>query len=149
MKKLQTILAAAALLFATSAFAAKGPTKVSSVVKKAFEQQFSTASNVNWEKEDNFYFATFRQNDRDISVAYDDNGELVGTSRSVTVDELPLSITMAIAEKYEGYKVGKNVSEISFEGENSYYLLVENNKQTIKLKCYSNGDMSVVSKTKK
>lgn len=149
MKKLQTILAAAALLFATSAFAAKGPEKVNRAVKKAFEQQFSAAENVSWDKADNFYFANFRLNDRDISVAYDENGELVGTSRSVTVDELPLSISMAIAEKYEGYKVGKNASEISFEGESSYYIVVENSKQTIKLKCYSNGDMSVVSKTKK
>lgn len=149
MKKFQTILAAAALLFATSAFAAKGPEKISTVVKKAFEKQFSTAEKVSWEKADNFYFANFKMNDRDMSVAYDESGELVGSSRIITTDELPTCVSLGIAEKYQGYEVGKIASEIHFEGQDSYYVTVENSKQILKLKCLPNGDMSVVTKTKK
>ncbi|MFN8250417.1 MAG: hypothetical protein U0V75_00950 [Ferruginibacter sp.] len=149
MKKFQTILAAAALLFATSAFAAKGPEKISAAVKKAFEKQFSTAEKVSWERADNFYFVNFKMKDRDMSVAYDENGEMVGSSRIITIDELPTCVSLAISEKYNDYEVGKLGSEIHFEGQDSYYVTVENSKHVLKLKCLSNGDISVVTKTKK
>lgn len=149
MKKLQTILAAAALLFATSTFAAKGPEKVSAVVKKAFEQQFATARNVNWEKTDDFYFASFRLNDKDVSVAYNESGELVGASRIVHTDGLPLSVSLAIAERYKGYTVAKTANEITYEGYSSYHITVENSKQVLTLKCLGNGDITVLNRTKK
>lgn len=149
MKKLQTILAAAALLFATSAFAAKGPEKISSVVKKAFEQQFTTASNVSWEKTDEFYFASFKLNDRSVSVAYNEIGELLGTSRIVNAEEMPMAVTLAVNGKYAGYNVSKSAEEVTFEGQCSYYITVFNSKQLLLLKCLNSGDISVVSKTKK
>jgi uncharacterized protein YdeI (BOF family) len=149
MKKLQTILAAAALLVATSAFAANGPEKINAAVKKAFAQQFSTASSVNWEKTDNFYFAYFRLNDKDLSAAYNESGELIGASKIINAEELPLAVTMAIAEKYNGYTTAKTATEINYDGYTSYYITVENAKQTLKLKCAVNGDISVGNKTKK
>jgi hypothetical protein len=149
MKKLQTILAAVTLLIATSAFAAKGPEKVSAVVKKAFEQQFNTASNVNWERTDDFYFANFRLNDKDVSVAYNESGELVGSSRVLKTEELPLSVAMAVADKYCGYAVAKTATEINYDGNTSYYISVANEKQTLKLKCLISGEITVDSKTKK
>lgn len=149
MKKLQTILAAAALLVATSAFAANGPEKINAVVKKAFTQQFSAASNVSWEKTDDFYFAYFKVNNRELSAAYNENGELVGTSKILAAEELPLSVSLSIADKYCGYKVAKTATEITYDNETSYYISVENEKHTLKLKCLANGDISVSSKTKK
>jgi hypothetical protein len=149
MKKLQTILAALTLLVATSAFAANGPEKVSAVVKKAFEQQFNNASNVSWEKSDDFYFASFKLNDKNVSVAYNEAGELVGASRVITAAELPLSVSLAIKEKYKDYSMANTASEITYEGQTSYTITVENSKQVLNLKCLSNGDISVVSKNKK
>ncbi len=149
MKKLQTILAAVTLLVATSAFANRGPEKVSTVVKKAFEQQFNTVSNVNWEKNDEFYFANFRLNDKEVSVAYNEDGEVVGSSRILKNEELPMSVTMAIANKYNGYTLAKTATEINYDGHTSYYITVGNEKQTLKLKCSGSGDIDVDSKTKK
>lgn len=149
MKKLQTILAAAALLFATSAFAAKGPEKVNSAVKKAFEQQFNAASNVSWEKTDDFYFASFKLNERYVSAAYDEKGELLATSRMINADELPLAVSLAISEKYPGYAASTTAEEISFEGQVSYFITVSGSRQLITLKCLANGDITVVRKTKK
>lgn len=149
MKKLQTILAAAALLIATSSFAAKGPEKVNAAVKKAFTQQFSTASNVSWEKTGDFYFAYFKLNEKELSAAYNENGELIGASKIIAAEELPLSVSMAIAEKYCGYTAAKTATEISFDGYTSYYIIVENEKQVVKLKCSANGEVSVAAKTKK
>ncbi len=149
MKKVSTILAAAALLFATSAFAAKGPEKVSAVVKKAFEKQFTPSSSVTWEKAEEFYFASFKLNDRDVSVAYNIKGELVGASRVISADELPMAVSMAIAEKYAGYTAGKTATEVTYDGQSSYYITLENAKQTLSVKCFSDGDINVINKTKK
>lgn len=149
MKKFQTILAAAALLFATSAIAANGPEKVSRAVKTAFEKQFTTVSNVSWQKSSDHYFASFKLNDRDVSVAYNEEGELVGTSRVIDADELPLAISLAVAEKYKNCTVSKTATEVTYDGSVSYCITVENNKQVLSLKCQANGDIDVMSKTKK
>ena len=58
MKKIKTVLTAIVMLFATTAFATE-PIKVSPVVKAAFENDFSKASQVRWEKANDFYFASF------------------------------------------------------------------------------------------
>ena len=65
------------------------------------------------------------------------------------MEQAPLSVSMAVAEKYAGYKVDKSVLELTFEGVTRYYVNVENAEQSLKLKCYSNGELEVDRKTKK
>ncbi len=149
MKKLRTILAATALLFATSAFATAGPEKVAPIVKAAFEKNFTGAVNVNWEKSEDFYFAFFILNAKEVTVAYNENGELLGLSRVIAAAQLPLTVALSIADKYEGYTLAKTVTELTYEGQTSYYVTAENSKQIIKLKCSSGGYISVEHKTKK
>jgi hypothetical protein len=70
MKKLRTLFAATAILVATSAFATPGPDKVSERVKNEFEKFFAGAANVKWEVKDDFYFATFDLNAKEVNAAY-------------------------------------------------------------------------------
>jgi opacity protein-like surface antigen len=149
MKKLKTVFAAVAILLATSAFAASGPEKVTQKVKTAFESHFAGASNVNWEKNDDFYFASFTLNSGDVSAAYNENGDLVGVARLLTSTQLPLNVTLAIADKYKGYDVSTTVTELIYDGETSYRLTVVNDKQIVKLKCSSDGDITVTGKIRK
>ena len=147
MKKLKTIFAA--LLLATSAFAASGPEKVSPTVKAAFEKSFGAAEKVNWQKSEDFYFASFILDSKEISVAYNHQGELVGTCRVIAVTQLPLHVSLALSSKYEDYKVSEMATELTFDGETSYFVIAENGKQILKLKCYSDGSIAVDNKTKK
>ncbi len=149
MKKLQTILAAVTLLLATTAFANKGLEKVSPIVKNAFEQQFAGIKQVVWEKTEDVYFAYFKMDEKDVAVAYNEDGCMLGTSRVIAAAQLPLSVLLAIGSKYENYAVAKSATEITYDGQTSYYINIENEKQTLKLKCQSNGDLSLSSKTKK
>jgi len=149
MKKLRTVFAAAALLLATSAFATSGPEKISPVVKAAFEKNFTGAQNVNWKKNQDLYFVHFELNSKEVTVAYNENGELLGTSRVLDAAQLPLSIGLAIGEKYADYALAKEATELTYDGQTSYYVTVENGKQILKLQCSGNGDVSVSSKTKK
>lgn len=150
MKKFKTVLTAIVMLFTFTAFATDPePDKVSQVVKEAFQNDFSKASAVKWEKSDDFYFASFTLNNVSVDAAYTETGELVGTSRRISKELMPLSISLALADKYEGYEVGQSVIELTYENVTRYYVTVSNKSETLSLKCYSNGDLEVERRTKK
>ena len=149
MKKLKTFFVAVTVLLATSAFASAGPEKVSPKVKAEFEKSFTGAVNVNWKKNADYYFASFTLNSNEVSAAYNENGELVGVSRIIATTQLPINVALAISSKYQDYDVAKTVTELNFEGQTSYFVVVENSKQILKLKCNSSGDIMVNNKTKK
>ncbi len=148
MKKFKIVLTAIVMLFASTAFA-MDPENVSPKVKAAFESDFSKATRVNWEKTSDFYFASFTLNNVKVDAAYNEEGELVGTSRCISAEQMPLNVSLAITEKYAGYKVDKTAIELTYEGQTRYYVTVESTNQVIKLKCFSNADLEVESKTKK
>lgn len=156
MKKIKTVLTAIVMLLSVSSFAhsspvAKGPDpeKVTPVVKAAFQNDFAKASVVKWEKTDDFYFASFLLNDERVDAAYTEEGELIGTSRNITATRMPLSVSLAIDEKYNGYQVSDVVTELTFASATRYYVTVSNDKQTLRLKCLNSGDIEVESKIKK
>lgn len=148
MKKFKTVLTAIVMLLSVSAFATE-PEKVTPVVKAAFENDFSRASKVSWEKADDFYFASFTFNNLVVDAAYTEAGVLIGTSRRITAEQMPLSISLAIAERYAGYQVDKAVTELTYEGVTRYYVTISNESQKLKLKCLSNGELEVDHRTKK
>ncbi|MEO6719724.1 MAG: hypothetical protein ABIN67_05120 [Ferruginibacter sp.] len=148
MKKLVVILTAAVMLFSAFTFATDSD-NVNARVKAAFLHDFSAASDVSWGKTSDFYFATFTLNHVEVNAAYTEQGELVGTSRTMETSQLPLSVSLALAKKYDGYEVAKKVLELTFEGQTRYYITVANNTHLLKLKCLSNGDIEVEKKIKK
>ena len=155
MKKIKNVLTAIVMLLSISSFAtvdknvSPDPEKATPVVKAAFESDFSKATLVKWDKTDDFYFASFLLNNVKVDAAYTENGELVGTSRRITADQMPLSISVALADNYSGYEVDNSVVELTHQSVTRYYVMVSNKTQTVKLKCYSNGELEVESKTKK
>ncbi len=148
MKKFKTVLTAIVMLFTFSTFATDR-VKVSPVVIAAFQNDFSKANDVKWEKSNDFYFATFTLNNVSVDAAYNEAGELVGISRKIQKEQLPLSISLAIAEDYKNYEVDKPITELTFEGVTRYYVTVSNKSETVSLKCYSNGDLDIERRTKK
>ena len=149
MKKLRTVLVATAMLFSTSIFASNEPEKVSAKIKAVFEKDFANAAKVSWEKTDDYYFAYFELDAKQTSAAYNEAGDLLGVSRVIATAALPLNVSMAIAQKYDGYLVAKTATEITFEGQTSYYVTIENEKQKLRLKYTASNGISVENKTKK
>ena len=148
MKKLVTIVAVAVMMFSAFAFATDSD-KVNARVKAAFLDDFSAASDVTWEKTSDFYFATFKVNHVEVNAAYNEAGELIGTSRPLESNQLPMGISLALAKKYEGYTVSKKALELTFEGDTRYYVTVSNDRQALKLKCTAGGNIDVERKIKK
>jgi hypothetical protein len=148
MKKFATVLTAAVMLFTASAFASDGD-KVNVRIKESFRTDFSAATEVNWEKSYDFYFASFKLNNVSTEAAYNEEGELLGTSRKIAFSQVPLGITMQIGKLYRDFTLVGQAIEVNFEGQTRYYLTLENNKQVIGLKCTGNGELSVESRKKK
>ena len=148
MKKLATILTATVLLFSSVVFAIDSD-QVNARIKAAFSKDFSAASAVTWEKVSDCYVATFTLNSSELNAAYNEAGELVGTSRKIASAQLPMNVSLALSKKYEGYAVSEKALESTADGITNYYLAVENDRQLLKIKCSIDGNIEVKEKIKK
>lgn len=145
MKKLFiTIVFAVAV--AANTFAA--PIKVSSAILANFNTKFSTASDVTWLITNDYTKAEFTADNTKMEVYYNPHGDIIATSKSITLDELPVGAKRTFAKKFEGYEVRE---AIKFEGfdEVAYYISGENEKETVILKVNDHNDVSLFKKTKK
>jgi hypothetical protein len=148
MKKLTTLLTAMILLFSATAFASGGE-EVTAKVKQAFEKDFVDAKNVNWDKKGKYYFANFMMKDKELDVAYNEDGEIVGTSRKVSMTQLPLILSLTLSHQYGKYTIPAEATELNYHGETHYYVTVDNDKQILRLSCKPNGEVSIDKKIKK
>lgn len=145
MKKLlATVLLAAAVT--AGAFAA--PAKVSSAILYNFKNEFKEASDVTWLISRDFTKAAFTADDTKMEAYYNSNGDIIATSKSIDLDEIPVNAKRSFAKKFVGY----NVTEaIRFEGfdEAAYYISGENEKESVILKVDENNKVSVYTKKRK
>jgi hypothetical protein len=148
MKKLTTILAAVAMIISTSAFAGTG-VNVTEKVDKAFKENFTGATNVTWTKTNDFYFAHFEMNNDDVSVAYNEDGDLLGTSHLINQSALPQAVTYSLKEKYDDFKISPSVTEVELLGKISYFITLETRSGIVRLKCSDAGTIAVEKTTKK
>lgn len=148
MKKLTTILAATVLLISTTAFAGD-PGLGNEAVATAFQKNFNGAANVSWKMENDFYFADFELDNKDVHAAFDAKGELLGVLRKIDAAQLPINIIRALNIQYEGFEVRNTVTEIVTNGETNYYVNVENSNRVINLKCSADGEIALEKSTRK
>lgn len=133
-------------LFANSFAAA--PTKVNSAILQNFNAKFKQASGVTWVVTNDYTKAAFTADATDMEVYYNFNGDIIGTSKSISLEELPVNAKRNFAKRFEGYEVKE---AIRFEGfdEAAYYISGENEKESIILKVNDNNEVSLFKKTKK
>lgn len=148
MKKLTGFFIAMAIVISASSFTIKDDS-VSSKVQKEFTSNFSFASDVTWKKLNSLYLANFKVNDQSCTATYNAAGELVGASRTLYLNQLPLNIMMELKSKLPGYTFENLASEITTAGQNSYYVKGENEKNITVVKITGITTVSIESKTRK
>ena len=122
---------------------------VSEKVRMAFQKEFSNATNVNWmpRKEKNLFHARFQYNDETVEAFFSEEGNLVTTARFISERQVPLIIMKEWSSAYSGYRI-RQVVEFASENETSYVISGYNNKETVVVKYYSNGDSQKIRRIK-
>lgn len=145
MKKL-FFTALLAISASVSAFATDTNNANSAAVSN-FENTFTKASEITWTTNKDYSKATFVLNSVRMEALYTLQGDFIGTTKGITLDELPVSAKRDFAKKYAGYTV---TEAIRFEGieEGAYFVSAKNEKETVVLKVSDGGLVSVVKSTK-
>jgi hypothetical protein len=129
---------------ATSAFS-KDVNKAGARAQHNFSYDFKGAEKVNWTVKSDFAKADFTLAGQKMEAFYNLNGEMIGTSKNITLDQLPVAAKRILAKKYTGYTV---TEAIRFDGidEAAYYISAENNKEKVILKVNDDSQVSVFQK---
>lgn len=146
MKKL-FMAALLCVTLAASAFA-KDTKKMSAIAIRNFNIEFTKASEVNWTSTKNFLKATFVLDGEKMNAFYNQDGEKIGTSKAITIDELPVKTKRALAKDFGGYTVNEAI-EFSTTDEVANYISVENEHEFVVLKQNSVNGLTKYKVTKK
>lgn len=146
MKKL-FITALLAATVAVSASASDG-NKINSAAVNNFEVAFKKASDVSWTANKYYVKATFVLDNTRMEALYDLQGDFIGTTKGITLEELPVNAKRTFAKKYGSYTVKE---AIRFEGneEGAYFISADNEKESVILKVNDNSTISVMKYSKK
>ncbi|TDH20897.1 hypothetical protein EXU57_21130 [Segetibacter sp. 3557_3] len=151
MKKLTLSLLLAVTIF-TSAFATDEIKKANAETKKVvqvnvrtlhtFRSEFGNPNDVEWSLKPDFARASFTVNNERLEAFFDVRGELIGTSKAVTIDQMPVNVKRVFAKRYADYTVKET---IRFDGvdESSYYISAENGSKSVILKVSVTGGVSL------
>lgn len=138
MKKL-LFTALIAVSISTGSFAQSADENYKAV--QNFEASFAGANNVGWSLKDNLSVASFTQDESNVKVFYNSEGDFIATTKEVKMDELPTFAKRIIAKKYSGYTV-KEAFEFKSDDETDYFVAIENENKNIVLKV-NEGSISV------
>ena len=143
MKK---IILAAIIIVTLAAHASAAP--LSFNLNSTFKKAFPAAINVSWKANENFTTISFTVNNQSMQAFYNNDGKLVGTSRAIQLNSLPLAAIQALHDRYSDYTATEAI-ELNYADEApSYYVsLLKNNKKVV-LNITAEGELSVFQSEK-
>lgn len=144
MKKLLAIFATTLLTVSVFAF----DPNVNEKVLKSFNETFTAAEDIKWEKYEKYYTVSFNQAGIQSKVNYDYSGNMLGSLRYYAPNLLPLNIYNRIKNSYSKKEMF-GVTEVTFNNEVVYYVKLQDAKTWITLKIDGSGNSEVVEKYKK
>jgi hypothetical protein len=135
-------------LFAALSATASNPPEVSEKVLKAFSETFMKATEVVWHEVQNLYEASFKQSEVISRAIYDQDGNLLRTTRYYSQENLPINILTKLQKRYAGKSV-YGVTELSTGDEVSYHITMQDEKNWYIIKADNWGGLDLEKKYKK
>ncbi len=135
-------------LFAALSATASNPPEVSEKVLKAFSETFMKATDVVWHEVQNMYEASFKQSEIISRAIYDQDGNLLRTTRYYSQENLPINILTKLQKRYTGKSV-YGVTELSQQDEVSYHITMQDEKNWYIIKADNWGGLELEKKYKK
>ncbi|MGB5029595.1 MAG: hypothetical protein WBO38_13925, partial [Chitinophagaceae bacterium] len=103
---------------------------------------------VEWTVGHNYYKAAFVYNDKHVFAYYNQDGELLGLTRYLSPDDLPLNLFSDLKKNYCKYWITDLFEVANTEG-TTYYITLENADTKIVLKASAESEWSLHEKTRK
>ena len=142
MKK--TILLGTILLtcFCSYSFADPKGKEISERVKASFNREFADAEEVQWVDMESYIRVDFKVVNLALSAYFDPEGELLGVTRNISSDQLPIGLLLVLRSKYAGYWI-TGLFEISDRESSFYVATVNNGDREIVLNSHGSGNWQV------
>lgn len=122
--------------------------EVSKKVLNAFKTEFATAQEVTWSAGANYYRAAFVFNGQHVSAFFNNDGELLGINRYISLLNLPMNLQASLKRSYSEYWI-TDLLEVTKSESTGYYITLENADTRIVLKAGADSDWYVYNKSKK
>jgi hypothetical protein len=144
MKK--TILIAALFLStAWASFAADG-TKPSRRISASFKKEFSGASQVSWQKNQNYVEATFHMKGQIMTAYYTQDGALAAVVHNMLSDQLPACLLTNLKKNFNDYWISGLFEEVK-DGTSHYVVTLENADEQMTMKSVNTKDWIVENRS--
>ncbi|RFM28038.1 hypothetical protein [Deminuibacter soli] len=90
-----------------------------------FKAEYPAATNVNWRTTDDYISAEFYVNNEKFNAYYDSNGDKIGSSHKVTLDQLPAPGLEQLSSRYKGYTPTEIIEYTHSNNKVSYFLALD------------------------
>ncbi|MDD4055285.1 MAG: PepSY-like domain-containing protein [Bacteroides sp.] len=112
----------------------KTPGFLNDAVIEAFNKDFPTATNFDWEKKKDYFVVDFNVDKRELEAWYDKTGALILTEEDLVKSELPTAVISAFeASDYKEWKID-DIDKITRLGYDTIYIIeVEQGKNEVDL----------------
>ena len=122
--------------------------EVNGNIVKSFNKEFAGAQNVQWVTTKDFVKVTFTLNDQVVYAYYGQDGSLLGVTRNILPGQLPINLLTDFKKNYSRYWIS-DLFEMAGNGQNVYYLTLEDSDHKIVLKSNGSNSWEVYRKEKK
>lgn len=121
---------------------------ITSQISESFHQDFKNARFINSEVYSNFTKLTFSMNDMVLFAFYAENGKLLAIVRNILSSQLPLNLMIDLKKNYSDFWITE-LFEINSDGQNGYYVSLENADTKLVLRSNSDNTWEVYQQTEK
>jgi hypothetical protein len=129
------------LLLLLSSFTAKtfaaGKEGVPTATLEAFQKTFESAKEASWSWSKDFYKVDFQLNCQYLSAYYNEEGNLLATTRNILSTQLPLMAEASLRANFCDYWIS-DLMEVSNEAGVSYYATLENADTKLIVRSFDN-----------
>lgn len=113
---------------------------VPKAVKATFASLYPSIKDVDWEKEESNYEASFEIEKSKLSLILDSKGNLLETERQIKKEQLPASVLSSIGRDYVGYQI-EEAATIESKGSTTYEAELEKGEESFDLIFSADGAM--------
>jgi hypothetical protein len=146
MKRFIIILTLVGSTFFTSSYA--NDVKTSPAAEQSFQNAFYGAKEVAWEQVGILHKATFVLDGQYRSAFYAGDGDLIAITQNIAASTLPKGLQASLKSELQGRWI-TNLFVVSIEGDNTYYVTLENADTTVTLKSAGTKKWAVYQHTDK